>query len=273
MQDAPCNDPLVANDRQLHSESHSVTVTVTIFSDYARYDHSSQLLIIIIRLTSQRRSQFVIISSINGTSEANVVSLRKQWKQQYTFRNSSGCIKSCVLTATMKYPILVAVCLFYTMIAGIEGDYGIHSSRGELTDLPGPTWGDVSQPYYFQTRITRIKVPFITRCSSFRYPDDIVSCWFSNQMTHTLYYMSIYRCCLSAIRRKKQNAWRAAVARPFACESSESQRNWLFRTWSLDRRRFFERTIHQSENVQRIGVPTRLGRLFLCQKLNAINWT
>lgn len=37
-----------------------------------------------------------------------------------------------------------------------------------------PTWGKISEPSRYQIGILKTKFPLISRCSTFKYPDDLV---------------------------------------------------------------------------------------------------
>lgn len=71
---------------------------------------------------------------------------------------------------------LLGACVLYLTIVGIAGDYGAHIARGEipLFDLP-TSFGDTRQPYFFQMRFDKIKIPLTKRCDSVKYPLDVVS--------------------------------------------------------------------------------------------------
>lgn len=72
----------------------------------------------------------------------------------------------------MKF-YLVAVCAFAVIIA--EAECETITTTYHHAEVQQPIWGNVFPPYFTQIRADKFAVPLITRCNSFKYPEDLVS--------------------------------------------------------------------------------------------------
>lgn len=65
------------------------------------------------------------------------------------------------------------ICGIFLLIASIKCNYVAPNTT--LIGTTGPIFGDVSRSYQYQISLEKFRIPFVKRCSEFKYPIDLVS--------------------------------------------------------------------------------------------------